>query len=60
MGISPAGTSAWTFYGPTDYWVVNGVLQFKHMDNSAPGGFFQTTPYALADRRAGRGHGRSG
>ena len=38
------GTNFWNFYGPIDYWAPGGMLQFKHKDNSAPGG-----------RRDGRG-----
>ncbi|MFN8564803.1 MAG: choice-of-anchor Q domain-containing protein [Anaerolineae bacterium] len=41
------GTNYWTFYGPTDYWAPGGLLQFKHRDHSAPGGFFQPTAFAL-------------
>ena len=46
-GSFSAGITQWTFYGPIDYWAPGGMLQFKHKDNSAPGGFYQRRPTAL-------------
>ena len=54
------GTNDWTFYGPVDYWAPGGMLQFKHTDNSAPGGFYPVDRLRPARRRAVRGHGRTG
>ncbi len=42
-GDFSAGVDSWTFYGPLDAWAPDGTIQFKRLDNSAPGGFWQAT-----------------
>ncbi len=42
-GDFSAGVNDWTFYGPLDAWAPDGTIQFKRLNNSAPGGFWQNT-----------------